>query len=217
MQKIYKTWFTSIGKKQIVAISGLLLCFFLVSHLIGNLLIIINIQIFNEYAEKLITHPLIIPAEIALATIFLLHISFAIIVTIEDFKARPVAYKYPKKSEGRKSFASDTMIYTGSLIFTLLIVHIVYFKYGRSPNLSLGEWVTIFFYSLNKVLWFVFFLIALGLHLSHGAWSALQTLGFSHDKYTPLIKILTYIFAWIIAFGFILIPVTQYLVGKNIL
>ncbi|MFZ8934819.1 MAG: succinate dehydrogenase, partial [Bacteriovoracaceae bacterium] len=112
---------SSITKKQLMAITGLSLCLFLLGHLIGNCLIYVGPEAFNTYGHTLITNPLIYVAEAGLAAMFLIHIVLAIKLTMENKAARPVNY-YMKKSSGRgETFASNTMPYTGLIILIFLV------------------------------------------------------------------------------------------------
>ena len=100
---------SSIMKKQLMGVTGLLLCGFLVSHLAGNMLIIVGPKAFNIYAHTLTSNPLIYVAEVILLSIFALHVGLAFKLTIENKLARPVGY-YMKQPTGRgATFASTTM------------------------------------------------------------------------------------------------------------
>ena len=127
---------SSIVKKQIMGLTGLLLCGFLISHLIGNCLIYLGPEAFNTYAHTLITNPLIYVAEAALLAIFLTHIGLAIKLTIENKQARPQGY-YLKVPTGRGStIASSTMPINGMLTLVFLVFHIWLFKFGRHYSVT---------------------------------------------------------------------------------
>lgn len=212
---------SSVGKKQIMAVTGLLLCGFLVTHLIGNCLMYVSAETFNMYAHALITNPLIIPAEIVLATIFLGHIGMAIKLTIENNQARPEKY-FMKVNTGRGStFASATMPYTGMLILIFLGLHLWNFKFGPVYYATydglevrdLYRTVVEYFQSPLNVVWYVFAMIALGIHLSHGFWSAFQSLGFNHPKYNCTLRCAAKVFAVVISLGYIALPIWAYMKG----
>lgn len=213
----------SVVKKQVMAVTGLLLCGFLVSHLIGNCLLYVGSDAFNVYAHTLTSNKLIYVAEAILAAIFLTHIGLAIKLTLENKKARPVQY-YMKQKTGRgATFASSTMPYTGLLILVFLIIHLLNFKFGAVYTTSVEgvemrdiyKTVVLYFKSPLNVLWYVIAMIALGIHVSHGFWSAFQSLGFSHPKYNCGLKLISKLFAVVVALGYIALPIYCYLLGGN--
>ncbi|MGZ3871236.1 MAG: hypothetical protein ACXVLQ_19225, partial [Bacteriovorax sp.] len=116
---------TSIGKKQIMGVTGLLLCGFLVSHLIGNITLMISSDAFNKYSHTLTSNPLIYVAEAILLGIFLSHILMAVKLVIENRRARPERYYMYKKSGRGGTFASKTMPITGMIALVFLVFHIL--------------------------------------------------------------------------------------------
>lgn len=191
---------SSIGKKLGVALTGLLLCGFLLSHLAGNLLMAVGEEKFNHYAEVLTQNPLIIPAEIFLSLIFLIHMVLAVVTYIQNKQARPVAYA-KEQIKGSQSLGSRTMIFTGFLLAVFLVYHVATFKYGEQSRGLFYLVVTSFknkFYSL----FYATAMVGLGLHLSHGFQSAFQTFGVNHPKLTPLIQWAGYALAVAVAAGF---------------
>jgi succinate dehydrogenase / fumarate reductase cytochrome b subunit len=214
---------SSIFKKQVMGITGLMLCGFLIVHLLGNLLIFVGAEAFNTYAHMLITNPLLIPAEIVLALIFLSHIFMAIKLTIENKKARPVPY-YSRQVSGRGStFASSTMPATGMITLVFLILHIWHIKFGPVYTVTYSGvemrdlYLLLIEYFSNPiyVIWYVVAVIALGLHVSHGFWSAFQSIGFHHKTYTPKLQIIAKAYAILITVGFASLPIYCYLQGGN--
>ena len=212
---------SSIGKKQVLAVSGLMLCIFLIVHLSGNLLILVGPEAFNTYAHTLATNPFITVAEISLAMVFLTHIILAIKITMENQAARPQEY-FLKRPTGRgATFASSSMPYTGLIILIFLILHLIHFRFGKAPMVDyhgvamrdLHVLVMDLFKKPLYVFWYIFAQVSLGVHLSHGFSSAFGTLGLHHPKYTPLIKKLGIVFAIIIAAGFSTISIWAYLQG----
>lgn len=221
IQGFLKRMTSSVMKKQVMGVTGLMLCGFLVGHLAGNCLIFVGPEAFNSYAHALITNPLIYVAEVGLLAVFLTHIGLAIKLTIENKMARPVRY-YMVQSSGRGStWASSTMPITGLITLIFLVLHIAHIKFGPHYEITHHEVVMRDLYRLLieyfsnpiAVLWYVFCMAALALHLSHGFWSAFQSIGFNHPKYMPLLKIKSKIFAAIIFFGFSAMPVYCYLQG----
>lgn len=211
----------SVVKKQIMGLTGLLLCGFLVGHLAGNLLIFVGAEYFNAYGHALITNPLIYVAEAGLGVLFLAHLGMAVRLIMENHKARPVKY-YLKQPTGRGStFASSTMPYTGTLTLIFLVLHILQFKFGPVYTIVHGgvemrdlyKLVVEFYQSEVAVLWYVVCMISIGVHLTHGFWSAFQSLGFHHPSYTPLLRKISVGFAVVIAGGFASLPIYCYFQG----
>ncbi|MBT3236516.1 MAG: succinate dehydrogenase cytochrome b subunit [Bdellovibrionales bacterium] len=210
---------SSVGRKYIMAITGLMLSGFLLVHLIGNYLLLIDPALFNAYAHKLTTNPLIYGAEAILILIFLTHISLAIKLTLENRQARPQKY-YVRKLSGRgATWASSTMPYTGILILIFLVLHLIHFKYGALYYATydgvemrdLHRLVIEFFQLPLHVAIYVATMVLTGFHLSHGFWSAFQSLGFDHPNYFGLIKKISLLYAIVIAVGYSFIPVWVYL------
>lgn len=170
---------SSIGKKELMALTGLGFVGFLVVHLAGNLTIIKGAEAFNGYAEKLESlGPLVIAAEIGLTVMFLMHVVFGLALVFRNFQAR--GQRYAKKaSEGGRSLGSWTMWITGPWILVFTGLHLAHFaiphKLGETAPLS--EMVT---QRLADPVWMAYYVVSVlivGLHVSHGFWSAFQTLG----------------------------------------
>ncbi len=199
---------STIGKKVMVALAGLLLCGFLITHVLGNLFLFVGGPAFNRYAEMLESNPLIPLAEGGLVVLFLLHIALSARARLSNMAARPVAYQVYKGKDARTP-GSSTMAVTGSLILLFLIVHIATIKYqvGGAKGPDLFAHVTGWFANPLYAGFYVVALIGVGLHLSHGVQSAFQTFGVNHPRYTPLIKTLGLAFALIIALTFASMPI----------
>jgi succinate dehydrogenase / fumarate reductase cytochrome b subunit len=201
---------SSIGKKQIMAITGFGLIGFTLSHLAGNFLLFLGADAFNQYAHALTSNPLIYVAEAGLIGMFLLHITLAVILKTENSQARPVKY-YNKTRTGRgETFASMTMPYTGAILLVFLILHLLNFKFGTQYQTVVGGvemrdlYKTVVEYFANPlyVLWYCFAMISLGLHTSHGFQSVFQTWGFNHKKYTPSVQGISLLYGLFVAIGF---------------
>lgn len=214
---------SSVGKKQIMGVTGLLLCGFLLSHLAGNMLLFVGPEAFNKYSHALVSNPLIYLAEAILVLLFLSHIAMAIRLTIENKKARPEPY-YMRKISGRGSnLASSTMPYTGMIALIFLVIHICGIKYGPVYNTEIAgvavrdiyRTTVEYFRDPLHVLGYLVAMLALGVHTAHGFWSAFQSLGFSHPKYTPKLKIASKLYGLLIFVGFSSLPVYCYFLGAR--
>ncbi|MBI3297658.1 MAG: succinate dehydrogenase cytochrome b subunit [Elusimicrobia bacterium] len=199
---------SSIGKKQVVALTGLALVGFLVSHLAGNFLMFKSAEAFDTYAEFLEHHPLIIPAEIGLAAFFLVHIVVGLKVFVENRRARPTRYEVESSTSGQP-YAARWMGYTGSLTLIFLIVHITTFKFlgPEGEGASLFSWVMFCFRNPLYSLGYVGAMVFLAIHLAHGIKSAFQTLGVSHPQLTPLIEKGGVVIALALTAGFASLPI----------
>jgi succinate dehydrogenase / fumarate reductase, cytochrome b subunit len=211
--------------------SGLAFFGFLITHLAANsLLLLKNPDPFNEYAFRL--HNLgeiLYILEAGLLAVFVLHVITAIAVTAQNRRARLQAYGTGGDAGGasKKSFASRSMIYTGLIILVFTIGHVWMFKFG--PGIEAG-YVTelhgqeardlhrLVYEKFQNPAWvaaYVAVMIVLGLHLRHGIWSGLQSLGIAHPKYSPRLYQLGTLVAAIMAVGFLILPVYIYLRGMT--
>jgi succinate dehydrogenase / fumarate reductase, cytochrome b subunit len=185
--------FTSIGRKVVMALSGLLLGGFMLVHLAGNLLLFKGEETYNGYVSVLLANPLILPAELGLLALFLAHIATGVWVRAEDFLNAPSGYE-ARKWQGGRTLGSATMLYTAGAILLFLAYHLLTFRFV-DHSMGFYQMVTAAFRSPSFVAVYVAGAAALALHLSHGMQSAFQTLGVSHPKYTPFIKLLGALFA----------------------
>ena len=132
MSTFRRVFASSVGTKLVMGLTGLALCAYLILHLAGNALIFAGPDTFNAYSHRLIANPLIVPIEIGLLLVFLLHIYKAITNYLANQAARPVGYEM-KRGAGhtsRKSAASSTMIWSGLVLMLFVLVHVKQFKYG---------------------------------------------------------------------------------------
>lgn len=222
-RSVLRLFTSSVGKKQMMALTGLALSGFLVSHLLGNLFILVGPDAFNLYAHKLTSNPLIYIAEAGLVLLFVSHLVLAFKLTVENKIARGDKY-YMKVRTGRGATVSSTsMIYTGIVIFGFLVTHLMHFKYGPVYYTTVdGEQMRDIYrvvvdYLANPVYsaWYVVAMITLAFHLGHGFQSAFQSLGFNNPKYTPLIKKLGLLFALVVSAGFSGLSIWGYLQSMN--
>ncbi len=223
MSSAVSRYFTSsIGRKQLIALTGLGLCGFLVAHLLGNFTLFIGSDAFNIYAHKLMSlGPLVYIAEAGLAAMFALHLGLAIKMTIENKTARGQKY-YMKTRTGRgETLMSATMPYTGLILFVFLILHILQFKFGPVYNTEvdgvfmrdLYRTVVEYFQSPLNTAWYVIAMAAAAMHTAHGFQSAFQTFGFNHGTWTPKLKILGIAYAVFVAGGFAAVSIFLHVKG----
>ncbi|MDA3867871.1 MAG: succinate dehydrogenase cytochrome b subunit [Salinivirgaceae bacterium] len=215
---------SSIGRKVLVSLSGLFLMVFLLVHLAVNLTLIFDDtgDLFNQAAHFMATNPAIKIMEPALALGFVIHILYTIIVTVSNYMARPARYD-KRNSKETGGWPSRNMFFLGSTILVFLVIHVWNFfwkmrvsgdplldhimidgeQMENSYNLVATLFKTSYIYSSIYILG----VISLGLHLSHGFWSAFHTIGLNNDVWMPRLRNIAVVYAAIIAGGFIAIPV----------
>ncbi len=211
---------SSVGKKVITGVTGFALMGFIIAHLIGNLTLFIGPAQFNGYAhflESILYGWFVIAFELVMLFVFLFHMIAAITVAWTDRrKARTEGYRYARNAGGksRKTLSSTTMIYTGILIILFVIGHIYLFKINPSHE-NLYATVSAAFSGIGFTAFTMIIMILLGFHLCHGFWSAFQSLGWTNDKYLPVLTRIALAFAVIMAIGFFVIPVYMYFSGDS--
>lgn len=209
---------SSIVTKIVIAATGLALFGFLLVHLAGNLLILAGPEAFNSYSHKLISNPLIYIAEAGLALLFVVHIWKAVGNHARNRAARPAGYevKRPAGHTSRKTLSSTWMIFSGTMILVFLVLHIKTLKFGAyyesvEPGVRDIYRLSIeTFQQPGYVIWYVFAMVLVGMHLRHGITSALQSLGAIPPGLTRKVLAAGAIVAGLIAGGFALIPIWVY-------
>ena len=206
---------SSVGKKSIMAASGLLLTLFIVTHLLGNSISFLGREAFNSYAERLHSLGVLIYFfELGLLILFLIHILTGVILYFENLGARPSRYSVDT-SEGGRSWGSRTMPYTGLIILVFIIVHLMNFHF-TDKSVLIADLVRELLSKPGLAFFYIFSLIALALHLSHGFWSLFQSIGFNHEKYNQLLLKGALVFSILVGIIFTLIPVLT-LVSRSFL
>jgi succinate dehydrogenase / fumarate reductase cytochrome b subunit len=207
MNWLIQSLWSSIGKKLMMAITGLCFCIFLTAHLAGNLTVYAGKDAFNGYAEHLhALGPLITAAEWGLMVFAAIHISTGLTLFYQNFRSRPTRNKITKRAGGR-TIGSATMPYTGILLLAFIILHLINFYFADKSKTTLYQIVSTTFENPFYVVVYVGAMIIAALHVSHGFWSAFQTLGANHPKYMPAIMGLSILFSLVVGFGFGLLPI----------
>jgi len=202
----------SIGRKIVMAITGLFLCTFLIAHLSGNLLLLKNDGgiAFNEYSEFMVHSPLIRVAEFILLFGILFHIVFGIQLILKNNKSRPVGYKVSKAGQN-STFYSRFMSYSGIAVLLFIIIHLTHFFW---PHRVLGEEASMYDTAValfKQPAYSIFYLVSfvlLSFHLAHGVQSGFQSLGLQvSPKMQRRFKAIGWGFAILICAGFSTIPI----------
>jgi len=194
-----------------MAVTGLVLFGFLVGHMAGNLQVFLGREVMNHYAETLHGNmPLLWGVRIILGISVLLHAWAAVQLTAVKSAARPVAYVKPGNVQG--SAASRTMMLSGPVIALFVIGHLLHLTTGtihpQFVELRAYENVVNGFSNPIASGLYIVAMILVGFHLSHGIWSMFQSLGFSHPRYTPMLKKFSAVFSWLLIAGFISVPLS---------
>lgn len=223
---------STLGRKYLMGITGLIWVGFVIGHLIGNLLIYLGREPFNRYAYFLETlgHGWLLPVvELALVVVLLTHVWNGITIAMNRGVTRPDAYAMSGNAGGksRKGLASQTMIWTGLMILGFLVLHIATFKFavGAPPikpylidgqeRLDLYEVVVWRFSNGAYAGFYTFVMLLLGMHLKHGVWSGLQSLGLLTRKTLPVAQKVAFLLAVLLAVGFLLLPASVFLMNDT--
>jgi len=210
LMRVARFYESTIGKKAIMAVSGLILFGFLIVHMLGNLQVFIGREVMDHYAETLHGNPALLWT---VRTILLISVALHIWASIQLFRikkdARPVSYV--KRTNVGSSWASRSMMLTGPIIAAFVVFHLLHLTTGtihpQFVELHAYENLVSGFLVVPFALVYIAAMILIGFHLSHGIWSMFQSMGMSHPRYTPLIKKFASIFSWILVAGFISVPV----------
>ncbi len=209
-ERVLRFWNTTIGKKAVMAVSGIVLAGFVVGHLAGNLQIFMGADQFNGYARTLRRLPeLIWTVRVVLIVMVLLHIWSSVQLAVLKSEARPI--KYVKHESSGTSYASRTMYMSGPIIAAFIVYHLMEFTFGTGgtpydPFDAYGNVIAGF----KVIPVSAFYIVAMALlcmHLRHGLWSLLQTLGFHHPRYLQRVKSVATLMSFLIFVGFVSIPV----------
>lgn len=212
MNWVVKTFKSSIGKKLLMAVTGLSFCLFLLVHLVGNLFIYGGRESFNSYVEHLHGLGFLVNlAEAGLILFALIHVVTALTLYLENLTARPVSYVVKAKAGGRTT-SSWAMPYTGLYILVFVIIHLFTMKFADHTGRTVYDVVDTV---MSNSIYFIFYIVSMvvvALHIIHGLWSAFQTLGANHPKYMPAVHRLSLAYGVILGVLFGFIPVFMLIV-----
>jgi succinate dehydrogenase / fumarate reductase cytochrome b subunit len=209
---------SSVGKKMIVAVTGVILIVFVVGHLLGNLQIFLGPDWINGYAQHLRDlGPLLWLIRLFLLAAVVIHIYVTIQLAIENRRARPEPYV--DREYVKATFASRHMVISGLIVLAFIIYHLAHFTVRvTDPRFALLKADPLGHYAVSSMLvygfqtyyvaaFYIVGLFLLTLHLSHGSSSFFQSLGFNDKKLTPRLAVGGRIFAWLLFIGDTAIPV----------
>jgi succinate dehydrogenase / fumarate reductase cytochrome b subunit len=207
-----------------MGLAGLVWTGFVLVHMAGNLLIFVSPDAYNAYGHAITSGNIVYIAEAVLILALIVHVGLAFRLTMENRAARSSTYAVKAKGEKSATLASQTMGIQGSLILAFIILHIATFKYGTHYDTTVKGVVIRDLYRLiaevfqqpGYVVWYLVSLVVLGFHLSHGVGSVFQSFGWMNGRHQPLLKKISYLYAGIVALGFISQPIYIFLIaGKG--
>lgn len=215
------SWFgsfyrTALGKKAVMALTGLAFWGFVLGHMAGNLKLFLGAEAINHYAEFLrqMGEPLfprtalLWVARIGLIVSLALHVHAAVALTAMNRRARPKGYAVRDLQQA--SWASRTMRWTGFALLAFVVYHLMHFTWGNAhPDFVHGDVhhnLTVAFSNGLVVAIYVVAMTLLALHLWHGLWSMFQSLGWNHPRYNPWRRAFAIVFALVISLGFVAVP-----------
>lgn len=212
-------------RKSMVAATGLFLCLFLVVHLSANCILLLPEEIakgmYNSYSTFLRENPLIKIVAYALYLSIILHVIYALIVTLRNRKAKPDKYAVNHTNKN-SSWASQNMGLIGVFILLFIVVHLANFwariKLGMGDGVGIDNFgnkdvyqvTSSLFHNIYYVIFYSLLMIPLGFHLNHGLKSAFKTLGFYHKSWLKILSKVAVIYALIISISFGVIPFIVY-------
>ena len=207
---------SSIGKKLIMSISGFFLILFLLFHMIMNLTLVFSTDVYDWICEILGANWYAIAGTLVLAGGFVIHIAYGTWLTLQNRKARG-ADRYTSGNQTKTDWSAKNMYVLGLIIFLGIAIHLWNFWYNmqfkelfhlegavsKGSGLVIGLFSGCPVYSLIYILWCA----SIWFHLTHGVWSAFQTIGFNNKVWFPRLKCISNVVATIILVGFAIVPV----------
>jgi succinate dehydrogenase / fumarate reductase cytochrome b subunit len=207
---------TTNGKKALLAVSGVILFGFVIQHMLGNLQVFLGADVYNHYAESVKSNAALVWSVRSLLLLALItHVVLVVQLYTRSLAARPVGYRVKKNIA--TSYAGATMKYSGPALLLYILFHLAHFTF---PGLSLGGhefspldpygnfvagfqiwWVTLLYVSAN---------LLLGMHLYHGGYSLLQSLGLNHPRYNSRARLGARAFAFLVTTGNVVMPLSVF-------
>jgi succinate dehydrogenase / fumarate reductase, cytochrome b subunit len=214
---LVRFWRSAVGKKWVMAVSGIILLGYVAAHMVGNLKVFLGKDHINLYGEWLRTlgepalpRTVVLWAmRIVLIAAFVLHIVAAAQLTRMNRRARPVKYQ-SHRDYVAANFASRTMRWTGVIVALFVVFHLLDLTWGSAnPHFVRGDPYDNLFYSFQRVpvaIVYIVCMIALGIHIFHGAWSMFQSLGWNNPKWNIWRRYFAVAFAVVITVGNVSMP-----------
>lgn len=210
---------STVGKKYLMGLSGLVWAGFVFAHMAGNLLIFVGPDAYNLYGHALTSGYVIYAVEAILVLALLTHVFLAVNLTLQNRSARLSRYAAAGSREKGSTLASRTMAVHGTILLIFIITHLATFKYGEIRWTTIDgmqvrdlHWLMVkVFQEPGYLVWYGISLILLGFHLKHGVGSIFQSFGLLHPSYQSLIKKISVTYAVVVVAGFLSQPVYIFL------
>ena len=214
MSRVRLLWDSSVGKKVIMAVTGLIMVAYLIIHVLANLLVFQGPSKINAYSAFLHgAGGALWAVRLVLLGALVLHVVAAVQLAGRGFDARPVGYAAGREPQV-STWASRTIRWGGGLILVFLVYHILHFTVGTAhPEFVEGDPyhnVSSGFHNLGVVIVYLVAMAAVGLHLYHGLWSSGRSLGMSPPSPNPFRRTAALVLALVIWLGFTVIPLAVY-------
>lgn len=212
MNWIRRFYGTTLGKKFLMALTGVILLGFVVVHMVGNLQVYQGPEKLNHYSEFLHEHSgLLWAARLVLLFSVLVHIIAATQLAIRNWQGRPIGYRAYRSGDLGVDYAARTMVWSGPIIAAFVVYHILHLTTGSVvagfvPG-DVYHNVVAGFRIPSVAIFYILANLLLGLHLYHGIWSFFQTVGWEHPRFNPVRRGLAVVLSLVIAAGNISIPV----------
>jgi succinate dehydrogenase / fumarate reductase cytochrome b subunit len=205
---------TTVGKKALLAVSGVILFGFVIQHMAGNLQVFLGPEVYNHYAESVKSNPALVWSVRSLLLIALVtHVVLVVQLYRRSLTARPIGYRVKKNIA--TSYAGATMKYSGPALLLYIIFHLAHFTY---PGMALGNYehspLDVYgnFVNAFQIPWvaavYVTANLLLGMHLYHGGFSLLQSLGLNHPRYNRRARLGARAFAFLVTAGNVAMPLS---------
>lgn len=214
---------STVGRKYLMGITGLVWMGFIFGHMAGNLLILVSADAYNSYGHAIVTNKILLyGTEITLLLAITVHVASAISLTMQNRGARNNRYKMNPNGEKGSSWASKNMGLQGSIILAFIILHLITFKYGTHYDTEvagvkmrdLHRLIVEVFHKPGYIVWYVVALVLMMFHLSHGAHSIFQSFGILERKMQDKLKKFAWTYAVVVVAGFLSQPLYVYLIHQ---
>lgn len=214
---------STVGRKYIMGLTGLVWMGFVIVHMAGNMLIFVSPDMYNSYGHALVSNKLVLyGAESVLVLALIVHVTMAILLTRQNRSARGTQYAVLPKGSKSGSWASRWMGVQGSALLAFIILHLITFKYGTHYETNVNDVVMRdlhrliieIFHKPEYVAGYILALVLMMFHLSHGAGSVFQSFGVLERKMQSGIRKGAWVYAVIVAFGFLSQPLYVFLFHK---
>lgn len=211
---------STVGKKYLMGLSGLVWLGFIFGHMAGNMTILVSPNLYNSYGHAIVSNKILLyGSEVVILLALVTHITCAVLLTKQNRAARGTQYQMLSNGQKSATFASSWMGAQGSVILVFIISHLITFKYGAHYETTvdgvvmrdLARLIYEVFSSPVAVAWYLVALVLLGFHVTHGVRSIFQSFGLLHPAYQPIIKKAGIVYSVVVAGGFIAQPVFVFL------